>query len=335
MTDVLGYHPDDLKDRLWEDVFGPVPEALRGDGQSAPASFRGFEAALRHRDGSRRIFRLSGLPVYSEDGGAAFLGYRGTAQDVTELLEHETALREAVEAAEAANRIKSEFLANTSHELRTPLNAIIGFTEIMALERFGPLANARYKGYAQDVLDSAQHLLTVINDILDVAKIEAGKLDLIESEVDPGEIARQTLRLVEARAAREGVTLAASVGPDLPRIKADKRKLKQILLNLLSNAVKFTPEGGRVDLCAEVDDQSGFRFAVRDNGIGIAPEDQDTAMAPFGQVDAQLSRRYDGTGLGLPLSSALAGLHGGYLTLDSAPGEGTTVTVFFPPSRVL
>ncbi len=335
VTEALGYHPRELLGRRLDRIAAaPIAPLNAGKRSGTRSPFRGARVTFHHRSGEWRTFKLSGLPVYSQENGS-FLGFRGTAQDVTKLLAHEAALRDAVNAAEAANRTKSEFLANTSHELRTPLNAIIGFSEIMHLEQFGSIGNPRYKEYAGNVLESAQHLLTLINDILDVAKIEAGKLELEEAAAEPAELCRQTLRLVEDRAARAGIALACELPGDLPRLRIDPRKVKQILLNLLSNAIKFTPRGGRVELAAGRRADGGFGFSVRDSGIGIAPEDQPTALAPFGQVDSQLARKFDGTGLGLPLSRALANLHGGDLELDSAPGQGTIVTVTLPKKRLL
>jgi len=335
VMDVLGYHPRELLGVSLSDLKAPdsdLPPALGAPGPHAP--FDNGKIELLDKAGATVIFRLSGLPVYSRDSGE-LLGFRGTAQDVTSLLAHEAALFEAVDAAEAANRAKSEFLANMSHELRTPLNAIIGFSDVINEEHFGTIGNPRYKSYVGDILVSARHLLTLINDILDVAKIEAGKLKLEEAAIEPAELCHQALRLVKDRAARAGVALACDLAGDLPRLRIDPRKVTQILLNLLSNAIKFTPRGGRVELAAARRADGGFGFRVRDNGIGIAPEDQPTALAPFGQVDSQLSRRFDGTGLGLPLSRALANLHGGDLELESTHGQGTTVTITLPKKRVL
>ncbi len=335
VIEALGYHPRELLGQRLDELAVEPGDFHKGAGMGkVQAPFRGAKVTLQHRDGANRTFKLSGLPVYCLESGD-FIGFRGTAQDVTALLAHEAALQEAVDAAEAANRTKSEFLANTSHELRTPLNAIIGFSELMYLEKFGVIGNERYKDYAGNVLESAHHLLTLINDILDVAKIEAGKLDLDEAPVHPAELGRQALRLVADRARRAGVALEAALPGDLPRLLVDGRKMKQILLNLLSNAIKFTPKGGRVELSAGRRADGGFAFAVSDTGIGIAPADQATALAPFGQVDSQLSRKFEGTGLGLPLSNALAKLHGGTLELESTPDTGTTVTIRLPAERIL
>ena len=335
ITEALGYHPRELLGHRLEEIATlPLDLFETLDKRIKPIPFRGRQVGLRHRDGAERRFRLNGLPVFDRDSGE-FLGFRGTARDVTEFLAHEEALQKAVEAAEAANRSKSQFLANTSHELRTPLNAIIGFSEIMDLEQFGPVGNERYRTYVSDILESAHHLLTLINDILDVAKIESGKLELEETTADAVKLCQQTLRLVADRASRHGITLESHLPEDLPALRIDERKVKQILLNLLSNAIKFTPRDGRVQLSTGLDPDGGFCFVVSDTGIGIAPEDQPTALTAFGQVESQLSRRFEGTGLGLPLSHALAQLHGGGLELDSTLGAGTTVKVRLPESRIL
>ena len=333
ITDRLGYPVSHYLGRRFDELAEGVqlPPAVEAEGH-APAPFQDWTLELPAEYGELRRFLLQGLPVFDPVTND-YLGYRGTARDISGKIAEEAALRQALAAAEAANRAKSEFLANTSHELRTPLNAIIGFTEVMQLEKFGPLGNDRYRQYIGDVLDSARHLLTVINDILDVAKIEAGRLELDEGSVEPGQLAQQVLRLFADRAERVGISLSLDLAEGLPVLWIDERKVKQILLNLLSNAVKFTPRGGQVTLSASLVPGGAFVFAVTDNGIGIATEDLEAAMAPFGQVDSQLSRRFEGTGLGLPLSDALVRLHGGRLKLSSTLGEGTRVTVSLPASR--
>ncbi|MBY0431485.1 MAG: histidine kinase, partial [Rhodospirillales bacterium] len=250
-------------------------------------------------------------------------------------LEVERDLRQAKDLAELANRSKSEFLATMSHELRTPLNAVIGFSEMMAAEIFGPLGAPQYSEYVHNVIESGQHLLEVINDILDVSKIEAGQLILHDEELAVPRLLDSVLRLIGARAEAASLALSCVVAPDLPPLKADERRVKQILLNLLSNAVKFTPAGGRVSVTAGLDEAGALAIAVADTGIGMAPEDIPKAMAAFGQVDSRLARKHEGTGLGLPLTRSLVELHGGRLNLVSAPGEGTTVTVVFPRERVM
>jgi signal transduction histidine kinase len=243
-------------------------------------------------------------------------------------------LRVAKEAAEVANRAKSAFLATMSHELRTPLNAVMGFSQMMITEVLGSLPNDAYRNYAQHIFDSAEHLLEIINDILDVSKAEAGKLDLAEELVDIGAAIDSTCQLITMRAETAGVALVRTVAADLPPLHADRRKVKQIVMNLLSNAVKFTPAGGRVEIAAAVDAPAGLTIAVSDTGIGIAKEDIPRVTEPFVQVDSSLSRRHEGTGLGLALVAALAELHGGTLKIDSDLGKGTTVAVTFPMRRV-
>ncbi|MBX9460402.1 MAG: PAS domain-containing protein [Brevundimonas sp.] len=238
----------------------------------------------------------------------------------------------AMTRAEAANQAKSEFLANMSHELRTPLNAINGFSEIMAGEMFGPLGDARYRGYAADILKSGQHLLSLINDILDMAKIEAGKLTLHYEAVSLKEIVEDAARLMRGRVEESGLKLLVDA-PDLPTIEADHRGLKQVVLNLLSNAVKFTPEGGDIVVALSREDDDRVRVAVTDTGIGIAAEDLGRLARPFEQVEGQHSKTTQGTGLGLALTKSLIELHGGTLTLESEPGRGTTVSFDLPIRR--
>jgi PAS domain S-box-containing protein len=246
----------------------------------------------------------------------------------------EKALRGAKEVAEQASKSKSVFLANMSHELRTPLNAIIGFSDIISTELFGRIDNAKYIEYASDINESGEHLLELINDILDLSKIEAGKLELQEAETSIDRIVDSCLIFVQERAKASNLSLARDVPDNLPTLFGDERKIKQILLNLLSNAVKFTPPGGDVTVRVTVDDESVY-FAVIDSGIGIAPEDIPKALAVFGQVDSRHNRKYEGTGLGLPLSEALARLHGGSLSLNSDPAKGTTVIFALPVERLV
>ncbi len=246
-----------------------------------------------------------------------------------------TAMHAAIEQAELANRAKSEFLANMSHELRTPLNAIIGFSAIIETETIGPIGDPRYAHYGRDIQQAGQHLLALINDILDLSKVESGRDQLREEVIDVNAFAFAVARLLHERATEARVTFVEDVPPDLPALNADERKLKQILVNLLSNAIKFTKPTGRVTFRVRCEPDTGYLFQVIDTGIGIASTDIPKALSMFGQIDGHLSRRHDGTGLGLPLTKALAELHGGTLEIESTVGVGTTATVRLPATRVV
>lgn len=278
-------------------------------------------------DGEVRTLRTESEAIPDESGRPARV--IGAVHDLTDLKRAERALRKAMEAAAEGNRAKSEFLANVSHELRTPLNAIIGFSEVMQQEVFGPLGNDRYREYASDIRASGSHLLGIINDLLDYAKLEAGRLELHVEPVELSTLFENSLRLVRKRAEEADVTLACDVSGAPERIEADGRKTMQILLNLLSNAIKFTPAGGTVSLTARTT-ADGVEISVADTGVGMSAHDIEIALIPFGQVDSSLNRQQTGTGLGLPLSRALAELHGGRLDIESAPGRGTTVRVVLP-----
>jgi PAS domain S-box-containing protein len=255
--------------------------------------------------------------------------------DITEQkLAHDRVI-ESKEQAVASNRAKSEFLANMSHELRTPLNAIIGFSEVLRDELFGPLGQERYQDYANDIHSSGVHLLNVINDILDVAKAEAGKLELSEEVIRVDSLIDGVLRLVRERAQNNDISLILSVPDNLPDLKCDPLKLKQILINLLSNAIKFTLPNGEVVLSAGITEFGEFYFEIRDTGIGMAKEAIPLAMQAFTQVDSSLDRKYEGTGLGLPLVKMLTNLHGGQFDLDSELGVGTTARIRLPAERVV
>ena len=279
---------------------------------------------LELQGGRWRKFTLQGI---TNGGSLCFLS------DITDLKEREAVLRAAKEAAEAANQTKSDFLANMSHELHTPLNAVIGFSEVMHRELMGPLGNDGYRNDTKDILESARHLLSIINNILDVSKAEAGGLDVEDHLIDVQRVTETVLRLVRQKAKQSGVKLLCKIAPGLPRFRADSIKMKQILLNLLSNAIKFTPEDGWIEVEVLRNSDGGLLITVRDNGIGIAPENIPKALAPFVQVDSSLSRRYPGAGLGLPLTKKLVELHGGKLTLSSKPNKGTEVRLWFPAGR--
>jgi signal transduction histidine kinase len=231
---------------------------------------------------------------------------------------------------EAASRHKSEFLANMSHELRTPLNAIIGFSEILAEKMFGDI-NEKQTEYLKDILESGRHLLSLINDILDLSKIEAGRMELELSEFDLPQAIENALILVRERASRRGIRLASTIDKRLGRIGGDERKVKQVLLNLLSNALKFTPEGGRIDVGARLEGDMA-EVSVADTGVGIAPEDQDAVFEEFRQVGTA-DKKAEGTGLGLALSRKFIELHGGKIWVKSQVGAGSTFSFTLPLSR--
>lgn len=293
------------------------------------------------------VVRVPDIAVVRRDGGEVpvdvaasmvTIGGRrviqGILKDISLHKRIERELRGAKESAELADRAKSEFLANMSHELRTPLNAIIGFADVMRQELMGPLPVAQYRDYVRDIYRSGRHLLDLINEILDMSKIESGLIELHCEPVSVVDLVKTSLRLISERAAQAKVRLSVELPLRLPAIRVDERRMKQVLLNLLSNAVKFTPPGGRVAVGAAARSDGGLMISVTDSGIGMDAEGIATALKPFGQVESALSRRYDGTGLGLPLTKAFVELHDGRLVLESAPGKGTSAIVELPPERI-
>jgi len=255
--------------------------------------------------------------------------------DITEMKQQENAFRkseqaerQAREAAERADRTKSSFLATMSHELRTPLNAVIGFSQIMEQGIFGPQP-ARYREYSSMIRRSGEHLLTIINDILDIAKLQSGKTEL-HLEVAPVDmIVEESVRLIEGQAKAANIALSCRIGSNIPPVHADLTRLRQVVLNLLSNAIKFTPSGGKVSIEARVW-EGAVMITVTDTGIGMAEKDIPRALEPFGQISNAMTRAHEGTGLGLPLSKSLIELHGGHFEIKSAPGVGTSITITLP-----
>jgi len=282
-------------------------------------------------DGGERIVHQEGEVVFAADGLPRLMS--GTLQDITERKHIEQMLELSRQQAEASSRAKSEFLANMSHELRTPLNAIIGFAQFMAEAAPGMITPERGRGYARDIQQSGQHLLNIINDILDVSRIEAGSYRLQETPVDVAAVVDKCLRMIEPRAAQAKLDVITDIMAALPQLLADERVVMQMLLNLLSNAVKFTARGS-VKVSAYMDAAGRLVLRVADTGIGIAAADIGKALMPFSQIESALNRRFEGAGLGLHLTKSMIELHGGELTIESEPAMGTNVSLIFPASRV-
>jgi cell cycle sensor histidine kinase DivJ len=331
-------------------LLGRAPEALQGVAPSAlvhpddlktlqsafvEASYFGRAAAaevrLKRADGAYVWTEMRCRPARPVEGKAADIV--AVTRDISERKAHERDLIDARDMAEQANKAKSRFLANMSHELRTPLNAIIGFSEVMTHEMFGPVGAPRYLEYSRLIHESGGHLLELINGILDMSKIEAGKFDLSEENFDLEDVAGQALRFVKIPADRKGVGLAMTVPTECRHVFADKRAVKQILVNLLTNAVKFTPRGGTVTLAVARGDM-GIEIAVADTGVGIAEDDLKRLGQPFEQAEGAHVRTQEGTGLGLALVKALAAMHGGEARIESRLGEGTRVAVRLPYAAV-
>lgn len=259
---------------------------------------------------------------------------RKLKQEIAERMRAEEALIEAKDMAESASRAKTAFLANMSHELRTPLNAIIGFADLIKSHILGPVGHMKYEEYINNIHDSGQHLLQIISDILDVSRIEAGKIKPQESEVDIVELVYGAWRMMEHLAEEGELEAEIGLADNLPQLMGDQRLIKQALLNLLSNAIKFTPPGGRISIAGHLDADGGLVLTVADTGVGIPANDVARVLEPFAQVESTLARKHAGTGLGLPLAKSFIELHGGEFRVDSTPGEGTRVLMRFPAARV-
>jgi len=290
------------------------------------------EMEVTRLDGEKVFCMITRFPVL--DSGGHAIGIGGIHMNISEIKEKERQLRIARDDAERANHAKSAFLANMSHELRTPLNAIIGFSEIMEQGLFGPLGNPQYSEYAEDIRRSASHLLSIISDILDLSKIEAGRMELHEEMFDLAYVVNSCRTIVKESAAAAGLALRTLLPDGLPPLYADKRSVRQILLNLLSNAIKFTPNGGGVTVEAKLEPSGAMALIVRDTGIGMSVDDIEIVLQPFGQVESAHTRSHDGTGLGLPITKSLAEMHGGSMTVESEVGKGSAVTVRFPAARI-
>jgi PAS domain S-box-containing protein len=311
--------------------FRPLIEGQHQQALQAHEAFRGHRFSQTQQDGRELHWSVSGKPLFARDG--AFAGFRVTGIEVGDMVRAQEELVRARDEAMHANKAKSAFLANMSHELRTPLNAILGFSTFIEHEALGEIANKRYVEYAGDIRESGEHLLEIINDLLEHSRIEAGKIELREGGFDITSACEQARLLCQPRAGKLGVTLRTRIAPDLPLVYGDELRLRQVLINLVSNAVKFTPNG-TVDIVARLDGAGALRLDVRDTGIGMDAAGIEQALKPFGQVDNGLSRKFEGTGLGLPLAKSLVELHGGTLSIVSEQGVGTVVSVVLPAWRV-
>jgi PAS domain S-box-containing protein len=308
--------------------------ALRNAVRNSDPALSPVELELRVPTEEGSVRRIQSIARPRERDGGDIV-WDGIFLDVTERHYALAALRAAKEEAELANRIKSEFLASMSHEIRTPLNAIMGFAEVIEKQIFGPVGEPRYQEYSSDIHASGVHLLSLIEDILDLSKLEAGKVEFKEDRVDVARVIDSSLSLLKRRAEGGEIKLAVRIAKKLPALRGDERRIRQILFNLVSNASKFTPDGGRISISATVGATTGLRIHVEDTGVGIKPEDISTVMAPFGQAHNADAPDDTGTGLGLPLAKSLVESHGGTLNLKSQPGKGTRVTVEFPPMRLV
>ncbi len=332
----LGYTTDEIIGRsvldfCSEETKRKVTEQLR-PALLAHGQYASKQAEFVRRDGS--ILEVEVTAYLDRFGPDDQFQTLSAALDISSRNEAERRLRKALEEAEFANRTKSQFLANISHELRTPLNSIIGFSQFMSQQLLGPVGNPQYLEYSRDILYSGEHLLNLINDILDITKIEAGETRIEESSFYIADLVEACMRIVRQRARAKGLVLRVEdIRSAGIMIRADERLMKQVLINLVTNAIKFT-EAGEVSVAAGIADDSPW-FEVRDTGIGIPPEDLERVMQPFVQIADAMTRNHEGSGLGLPLAKSLTELHGGTLKLTSAPGTGTVVRVNLPAERLV
>lgn len=321
---VMGLRAGDLLGEEYGAYARRIDQEVMDGGQATPF----YEESYPGADGVVRRWLSAKVPV--RDREERIWGLVTVSVDITDRVRLEEGLRQARDAAEAASRAKSGFLAAMSHELRTPLNAVIGFAEIMHEQALGPIGAPEYVDYAGHILSSGQHLLAMINDVLDFARIEAGSLTMNIRPVDLGAVLRATLDVLARRAASAGVTLARDITEQKVVIRADEQRLRQVMLNVAGNAVKFTPAGGTVSVTMRPDMRGGAVIVVADSGIGIAEQNMPHVFEPFWQADSGLDRLKEGAGIGLPLARQLIALHGGRLELESRLGEGTKVTVYLP-----
>lgn len=333
-SNIAGIDPETLLGwASWDSVIkGMSPEqtATYDADMRAERPFRDMRVLQTSPSGEVHHLSINGMPIYDADG--RFRGYRGTAHDITRQVAAEAESRRSKIEAEDANRAKTEFLANISHELRTPLNAILGFSELMKDSLLGPLPE-RYQQYAVDIHTSGQYLHGLVTNILDLSRIEMGRMSLEEEAVDIAEMVHGSAGMLRIRAEAQSIALTVDLPDGLPSVRCDRLRLKQALVNLMTNAVKFSPGGGRVVVSAR-QTGDGLVLSVSDTGIGMRPEDIPRALEAFRQIEPQLSRRHDGVGLGLALTKSLVELHGGRLELVSKLGQGTTASILIPADRI-
>jgi len=303
--------------------------ALENGRNAALGQSRLFEWQCKTKDGQLFWAEISVSAV--DIGGYSCIVK--TVRDISERKRLDKQLNIAMQKMSAANEAKSQFLASMSHELRTPLNAIIGFSDLILSQPLGSLDHARYREYIGDIHDSGQHLLALINDVLDLARLDAGKVDVADDRIYLPDLILDACRMVSPQVGEAQLRIVTDLPATLPVLRGDARRIRQIVLNLLSNAVKFTPAGGSISITAR-ETSNGLELSIRDTGIGIAKEDLPAVMKRFGQVDSQVSRKHPGSGLGLPLSKQLVELHGGSISVESTIGVGTAVTITFPRERI-
>ncbi len=337
MARILGYDSQDQILRMvknaHEDLYASKKERWKfiHDLESS-GIMKNFEIQVVRKDGNKIWVNENARIVKDDEGNILY--FEGSMEDITKRKEAEIKLREAKIQSDLASRAKSEFLANMSHELRTPLNAIIGFSEIIKDEVLGPLANKQYWEYVRDIHESGRKLLNIINEILDVSRIEAGERQLNEGIVDFTKVAKSCISFIGPKADAGRLSIVNLLDRSTPKVIGEELAIKQMLLNLLSNAVKYTPAGGRVTMIHEMDREGQLRISVTDTGVGLDEFEIEKALSPFGQVETSLNRTGSGAGLGLTLVDSLIRLHGGRLELFSQKGIGTTATVVFPARRV-
>jgi len=361
---VFGLNPDTMLGKTRRELSAePIddPKWLHHfDDLEAHRPFSDFQYDFRLSEDKTLSISISGKPVFDDHGN--FSGYRGCGTNITARVEAERALQDvrdnldkeiqerthqlrqeieerkqielelglAKERAEVANMTKSQFLANMSHELRSPLNAIIGFSDAINSELFGPLGDPKYEEYIHNIRESGYHLLELINDILDLSVVEAGKLELSRDSVDINKAIDTMANMIRTQASDKQLRLTFSVDENIPLLLADERRVKQILINLATNALKFTPEGGEITTTAGTDHVGCVFVKISDTGIGMTEQEIETALSSFGQVRGASTQSHEGTGLGLPLTKSLMAAHGGDLEITSIPGKGTTATIRFP-----